>query len=111
MEDITIKEIKWEALLGDNEDKEKVVINKKYPDLAIFIGEHLQPQAKNQLIQLLANSLDIIAWTPVDMTGIPREFVEHDPELNQSTPPVVQKKRTTSLERSISMITQVRDLV
>ncbi|PWA41407.1 General substrate transporter [Artemisia annua] len=46
--------------------------------------------------------------TATDMTGIPREFVEHNLRLDQYAPPVVQKRRTSSLVRSKSMIDQVR---
>ncbi|PWA38306.1 TO45-2 [Artemisia annua] len=108
---MTIMEIKWEALPGDNKNEEIVATNEKHPDQPIVVGKHLSPQVKNQLVQLLANSLDIFAWTPDDMTRVPREFVEHILGLNQYAPPVVQKRMSISLGMSNSMTTQVRDLI
>lgn len=41
VENMTTSEIQWEAIPGNNEGEEKVVINEKHPDKPITIGKHL----------------------------------------------------------------------
>ncbi|PWA94733.1 reverse transcriptase domain-containing protein [Artemisia annua] len=62
IENMTTREIQWEAILGDNKGEEKMVINDRRPDQPIKIGKHLPHHLKNQLVQLLANSQDVLAW-------------------------------------------------
>ncbi|GJS19500.1 hypothetical protein Tco_0448132 [Tanacetum coccineum] len=57
----------------------------------------------NQLVQLVANSLGVFAWTSADMTGVLRELVEHRPGLNEYATPISQKRRSLPLERLASM--------
>ncbi|GKD66411.1 hypothetical protein Tco_1308519, partial [Tanacetum coccineum] len=44
VDNMTVMEIKWEALPGYNENEEKVVINKNHPDQPVIIGKHLPHQ-------------------------------------------------------------------
>ncbi|XP_071727257.1 uncharacterized protein [Rutidosis leptorrhynchoides] len=74
--------------------------NPKHPDQRIQIGTTLSTNAKDTLCKLLAASIDVFAWEPSDMTGVPREIAQHRLNVNPNITPVVQKKRAMALERS-----------
>nr|GFA23411.1 reverse transcriptase domain-containing protein [Tanacetum cinerariifolium] len=55
---------------------------------------------RTELCSLLKNNLDIFAWQPSDMTGVPRSVAEHKLNIREGCPPVRQKKRGQALERT-----------
>ncbi|GJV94597.1 reverse transcriptase domain-containing protein [Tanacetum coccineum] len=59
------------------EERIKVAINPKYPEQTIMIGSTLSDEGQNKLCDLLQRILDVFAWKPADMTGIPRNIAEH----------------------------------
>ncbi|GJZ23750.1 hypothetical protein Tco_0561209 [Tanacetum coccineum] len=93
------------------EDTEHVVINSAYPDQSVAIAASLPKMLKKQLHELLCSSKDVFAWTPADMTGIPRELAEHKLNIHPRTFPVWQKKRVIAKERSEAVTTEVSKLV
>ncbi|GJZ65527.1 hypothetical protein Tco_0622223 [Tanacetum coccineum] len=56
------------------EERIKVAIN---PEQTVMIGSDLTEKTRSKLCNLLQRSLDIFAWTPTDMTGVPRQIAEH----------------------------------
>ncbi|GKA65933.1 reverse transcriptase domain-containing protein [Tanacetum coccineum] len=52
--------------------KEKIVVNDDYPEQLVTIGGGLSAECRHALILTLRKNVDIFAWTPADMTGIPR---------------------------------------
>ncbi|XP_071700363.1 uncharacterized protein [Rutidosis leptorrhynchoides] len=67
--------------------------NPKHPDQRIQIGTTLSTNARDTLCKLLAASIDVFAWEPSDMTGVPRDIAQHRLNVNPNITPVVQKKR------------------
>ncbi|GJY06744.1 reverse transcriptase domain-containing protein [Tanacetum coccineum] len=59
------------------EERIKVVINQKYSKQTVMIGSTLTEEGRNKLCGLLQHNLDIFAWKPADMTGVPRHIAEH----------------------------------
>nr|GEW17443.1 reverse transcriptase domain-containing protein [Tanacetum cinerariifolium] len=61
----------------------------------------------------LANltNLDIFAWQPSDMTGVPRSVAEHRLNVREGCPPVRQKKRGQAPERTKAIQAEVKKLV
>ncbi|GKB15091.1 hypothetical protein Tco_0849014 [Tanacetum coccineum] len=59
------------------EEMVKVAINPKHPEQTVMIGSDLTKKTRGKLCNLLQRSLDIFAWTPTDMTGVPRQIAEH----------------------------------
>ncbi|GJT43445.1 reverse transcriptase domain-containing protein [Tanacetum coccineum] len=59
------------------EERIKVAINPEYPEQTVMIGSTLTEEGRNKLCGLLQRNLDIFAWNPADMTGVPRHIVEH----------------------------------
>ncbi|GKB30867.1 hypothetical protein Tco_0870268 [Tanacetum coccineum] len=51
------------------EERIKVAIN---PEQTVMIGSDLTEKTRSKLCDLLQRSLDIFAWTPTDMTCVPR---------------------------------------
>ncbi|GJS46031.1 reverse transcriptase domain-containing protein [Tanacetum coccineum] len=78
----------------------QVLVNPCFPDQIITIGERLSPDCKSQLKTLLINNMEVFAWEPYDMTGVPRKIIEHSLNVNPSLEPFFQKKRTFSPEKS-----------
>ncbi|XP_071704658.1 uncharacterized protein [Rutidosis leptorrhynchoides] len=85
--------------------------NLKYPEQRIQIGTALSGNAKDTLCKLLTANIDVFAWEPSDMTGVPREIAQHRLNVNPNITPVVQKKRAMALERSVFLDNKVQRLV
>ncbi|GJW94426.1 reverse transcriptase domain-containing protein [Tanacetum coccineum] len=59
------------------EERIKVAINSEYPEQTVMIGSNLTERARVKMCNLLQQSLDVFAWIPADMTGVPRHIAEH----------------------------------
>ncbi|GJY03018.1 reverse transcriptase domain-containing protein [Tanacetum coccineum] len=58
-------------------ERVKVAINLEYPEQTVMIGSTLTEKGRNKLCGILQRNLDIFAWKPADMTGVPRHIAEH----------------------------------
>ncbi|GKG57457.1 hypothetical protein Tco_0584883, partial [Tanacetum coccineum] len=58
-----------------------------------MIGSTLTEEGHNKLCGLLQRNLDIFAWKPADMTGVPRHITKHRLNVQEGCSPVRQKKR------------------
>ncbi|GJU20290.1 reverse transcriptase domain-containing protein [Tanacetum coccineum] len=92
-------------------------------ECAMISGPEDQPppvnKVKEERIKVAINpehpeqtrSLDIFAWTPTDMTGVPRQIAEHKLNVRKGCQPVRQKKRGQAAERNIAINDEVSKLV
>ncbi|KAK1427879.1 hypothetical protein QVD17_16586 [Tagetes erecta] len=80
-------------------------------DQKIEVGVDLSEETKQALWELLFDSLDVFAWQPSDMTGVPRKYAEHKLKVYDSKKPVQQKKRGMGAKRSKAVMAVVRKLV
>nr|GEW24695.1 reverse transcriptase domain-containing protein [Tanacetum cinerariifolium] len=48
-----------------------------FPDQEVVVGGSLSDASRTELCSLLKRNLDIFAWQPSDMTGVPRSIAEH----------------------------------
>ena len=62
----------------------------------VRVYAHLPEEQATALVTFLRDEWEIFAWCPADMTGIPREFVEHALRIKQNTKPVKQALRRFS---------------
>ncbi|GJV37253.1 reverse transcriptase domain-containing protein [Tanacetum coccineum] len=69
------KEIPKEA--GVRHENFKVAIHPNFPNQEVAIGGTLSVEGRTGLCTLLKENLDIFAWQPSDMTGVPRSVAEH----------------------------------
>ncbi|GKD99436.1 reverse transcriptase domain-containing protein [Tanacetum coccineum] len=59
------------------EEKIKVAIHPEYTEQTMAIGSTLTEKGRKKLCTLLRQNLDVFAWKPVDVTGVPRHIAEH----------------------------------
>ncbi|KAF5805241.1 hypothetical protein HanXRQr2_Chr05g0206921 [Helianthus annuus] len=93
------------------EDKQRLIINPKYPEQRIRVNPSLSPETLSYLEKLLTHYSNVFAWCPEDMTGIPRSIAEHELRIPPDVKPVVQKKRSLAPERSLAACPEVEKLV
>ncbi|GJX40554.1 reverse transcriptase domain-containing protein [Tanacetum coccineum] len=91
------------------EEKIKVAIHPEYPKQTITIGSTLTEKGRKELCALLKQNLDIFAWKPADMTGVPRHMAEHRLNVREGCPPVRQKKRGQAPERNKAIQEEVEN--
>nr|GEW45768.1 reverse transcriptase domain-containing protein [Tanacetum cinerariifolium] len=80
------------------EERIKVVIHPEHLKQTIAIGSTLTKEGRKALCDLLMRSLDIFAWKPVDMIGVPRHIAKHGLNMRKGCSPVIQKKRSQEPE-------------
>ncbi|GJU87454.1 reverse transcriptase domain-containing protein [Tanacetum coccineum] len=93
------------------EEKIQVAIHPEHPEQTIAIGSTLTEEGRKELCGLLRRNLDIFAWRPADMTGVPRHIAEHRLNIREGCLPVRQKKRGQAPERSKAICEEVEKLV
>nr|GFB91773.1 reverse transcriptase domain-containing protein [Tanacetum cinerariifolium] len=54
-----------------------VPLHPNFPDQEVVVGGSLSDKGRTELCSLLKKNLDIFAWQPSDMTGVPRSIAEH----------------------------------
>nr|GEU95360.1 reverse transcriptase domain-containing protein [Tanacetum cinerariifolium] len=70
----------------------KVAIYPDFLDQEITIGGTVSTKARMEFCTLLKGNLDIFAWQPSDMTGVPRSIAKHRLDIREGYSPVRQKK-------------------
>ncbi|GJX93755.1 hypothetical protein Tco_0348341 [Tanacetum coccineum] len=93
------------------EEKIQVAIHPEYPEQTIAIGSTLTEEGRKKLCDLLKQNLDIFAWKPTDMTGVPRHIAKHRLSIREGCFPVRQKKRGQAPERNKVICEEVEKLV
>nr|GEY51544.1 reverse transcriptase domain-containing protein [Tanacetum cinerariifolium] len=76
----------------------KVVIHDDYPHQTIIIGGNLSAECRSGLVEILRKHVDAFAWTPADMTEIPRFITEHELKTYPYIKLRVQRKRSIALD-------------
>ncbi|GJT08342.1 reverse transcriptase domain-containing protein [Tanacetum coccineum] len=77
---------------GVHHENFNVAIHPNFPDQEVAIGGTLFADGQTRLCTLLKENLDIFAWQPSDMTGVPRSVAEHRLNIQEGYSPVRQKK-------------------
>ncbi|GJR60722.1 reverse transcriptase domain-containing protein [Tanacetum coccineum] len=93
------------------ERKNQVAIHLEYPEQTIALGSTLTYEGHKALCELLRHNLDIFAWKPKDMTGVPRHLAKHRLNVREGCLPVRQKKRSQAPERNKALQKEVEKLV
>ncbi|GJW21957.1 reverse transcriptase domain-containing protein [Tanacetum coccineum] len=76
-----------------------------------MIGSTLTEEGRNKLCNLLQRNLDIFAWKPVDMIGVPRHIAEHLLNMREGCSPVRQNKRGQAADRNQAIQEEVGKLM
>nr|GEY19840.1 reverse transcriptase domain-containing protein [Tanacetum cinerariifolium] len=88
-----------------------VALHPDIPDQKVVIGGSLSDKGCTELCSILKRNLDIFAWQPSDMTGVPRSIAEHRLNIQEGYSPVRQKKRGQAPERAKAIRAEVQKLV
>nr|GEW02576.1 reverse transcriptase domain-containing protein [Tanacetum cinerariifolium] len=88
-----------------------VALHPDFPDQEVVIGGSLSDKGRNELCSVLKKNLDIFAWQPSDMTGVPRSVAEHRLNIQEGYTPVRQKKRGQAPKRARAIQAEVQKLV
>ncbi|GKF74486.1 hypothetical protein Tco_0220818, partial [Tanacetum coccineum] len=94
-----------------SEERIKVAINPEYPEQMVMIGSTLSEKGRDKLCDLLKRNLDVFAWKPADMTGVPRHIAEHQLNVREGCSPIRQKKRGQAADRNQEIQEEVGKLV
>nr|GEY06655.1 reverse transcriptase domain-containing protein [Tanacetum cinerariifolium] len=81
------------------------------PSTEVVIGGSLSDKGRTELCSIPKKNLDIFAWQPSDMTGVPRSVAEHQLNIREGYTPVWQKKRGQAPERARAIQVEVQKLV
>nr|GEV27058.1 reverse transcriptase domain-containing protein [Tanacetum cinerariifolium] len=88
-----------------------VALHPDFPDQEVVIGGSLSKKGRTALCSILKKNLDIFAWQPSDMTGVPRSVAEHRLNIREGYLPVRQKKRGQAPERAKAIQAEFQKLV
>nr|GEW50538.1 reverse transcriptase domain-containing protein [Tanacetum cinerariifolium] len=89
----------------------KVALHPDFPDQEVAIGGTLYAKGHTELCSLLKENLDIFAWQPSDMTGVPQSAAEHQLNIREGYSPVRKKKRCQAPERAKAIQAEVQKIV
>ncbi|GJR43289.1 hypothetical protein Tco_1311392 [Tanacetum coccineum] len=74
----------------------------------VTIGGRLSKDCKDQLKTLLKGSMEVFAWEPADMTGVPQKIIEHAYQCkNSSIHKQMVAEKTSELERCLSELQDI----
>ncbi|GJW70040.1 reverse transcriptase domain-containing protein [Tanacetum coccineum] len=93
------------------EEKINIAIHPEYPEQTVAIGSTLTEKRRKELCSLLKQNLDVFAWKPADMTGVPRNIAEHRLNIRKGYSPIRQKKRGQAPETNKVIQEEVEKLV
>nr|GEY76257.1 reverse transcriptase domain-containing protein [Tanacetum cinerariifolium] len=68
----------------------KVALHPDFPDQEVVIGGSLSDKGHTELCSVLKKNLDIFAWQPSDMTGVPRSVAEHRLNIREGYSPLAE---------------------
>nr|GEV73507.1 reverse transcriptase domain-containing protein [Tanacetum cinerariifolium] len=86
----------------------KVALHSDFPDQEVAIKGTLSDKRRTELCSVLKKNLDIFAWKPSDMTGVPRSVAKHRLNIREGYSPVRQKKKGQAPERAKAIQTEIR---
>nr|GEV15591.1 reverse transcriptase domain-containing protein [Tanacetum cinerariifolium] len=90
------------AINQAREEKIQVVIHLEYPKQTVALGSTLTEEGRKELCGLLRSHIDVFAWKPVNMTGVPRHIA--DVSLKKSNKNVIGPKNVIGLSVNVSLV-------
>ena len=93
--------------LTPEEETKCVVIGSR----SLKVGVNLTSDQESRLVGLLAENMDLFAWSAKDVPGIDPEFICHKLALNPNVKPIVQMKRKMGDEKSKAVKVETQKLI
>jgi hypothetical protein len=91
------------------EDMDEVEIDG--PDKKVKVGSQLSREIRDKLKHFLQSNKDVFAWTHEDMPGIDPSVIVHQLNVDPSSKPVKQKRRSFAPERNQAAAEEVEKLL
>ena len=91
-------------------ETKKVPLNENGTGPTVTIGVGLSPEMEGALIAFLQANHDMFAWSMADMTGVPREVIEHHLAVCPNVKPVKQKARCQAPEKQGFIVQEVKKM-
>ncbi|GKD37172.1 reverse transcriptase domain-containing protein [Tanacetum coccineum] len=88
------------GIAGVRHENFKVSLHLNFPNQEVAIGGTLSAKGRTKLCLLMKKNLNIFAWQPSNITGVPRSIAEHRLNIPEGYSPVRQKKMGQALERA-----------
>ncbi|GJQ92358.1 hypothetical protein Tco_0003497 [Tanacetum coccineum] len=84
-----------------------MIVQALSPYNLVRIGASLLTRIKQELWRILCKNKDIFAWSPFNMTGIPKELAEHKLNIHPRTFLICQKKHILAKDQNEAITTEV----
>ena len=78
----------------------EVTLDEEEPKKTVWVGALLSNAKQAELVSFLKRNIDVFAWSHKDMPRIAPEHAMHSLRINPTFPPVRQKQRQFTPERS-----------
>lgn len=111
LDDLEPRESVKKCAVEPGVEVEEIQLDQGAPEKTVKIGSGLVSWLKSHLINLLTEFIDVFAWSPSDMPGIPRDIIEHKLGVDPGHKPVRQKKRAFGTEKSQIIDSEVDKLL
>ncbi|XP_035833056.1 uncharacterized protein LOC118481856 [Helianthus annuus] len=92
-------------------EPEKWILNNQYPEQTVTLGPTMPDLTCAALKKLLFENMDVFAWTPADMVGVPRHIAEHRLNVSENAKLVVHTKRHLGDIKHDAMQEQITELL
>jgi hypothetical protein len=77
----------------------------------VWIGSELDPKQEAVLVDFLRTNVEVFAWSPSDMPGIPRDVAEHSLDIRAGARPVKQTLRRFDEEKRRAIGEEIHKLL
>jgi hypothetical protein len=77
----------------------------------VRIGSELDPKSEAVLVEFLRANVEVFAWSPSDMPGIPRDVAEHSLDIRARARPVKQPLRRFDEEKRRAIGEEIHKLM
>ncbi|GJX13928.1 reverse transcriptase domain-containing protein [Tanacetum coccineum] len=96
---------------GVRHENFNVAIHLNFPDQEVAIGGTLSADGQTRLCTLLKENVDIFAWQPSEMTGVPRSVAEHRLNIQDGYSPVRLEKKGQAHDRAKAIQPEVQIVI
>jgi hypothetical protein len=97
--------------LADQEETKATPLEQALPDRKITIRANLSQEEESELMETLATSKDIFAWSASDLKGVSKDIIQHTLDINQKMRPKKQRQRKMLEDRILAAKAEVQRLL
>ena len=110
-DDMEILELEPPHASTKSKEIKEVSLGLDKPSKNMKIGAHLDPKWESVLVSFLHANADVFAWKPTDMSGVPREKIEHSLNVSPTAKPIKQKLHRFALDKNEAIRVEIKQLL